>query len=103
MLTANSPSLGIGELTGMDPNHRFTTDPSITRRLKKMSAGERVEIDYLSTGCFAPVNYQFAVARHQSGGYTLSVKTGKNHYSLAFTYDCIAWSRDEYIDPNLYG
>jgi hypothetical protein len=31
------------------------------------------------------------------------VKTGTNHYSFAFTYDCIAWSRDEYIDPNLYG
>ena len=22
------------------------------------------------------------------------VKTGTNHYSFAFTYDCIAWSRD---------
>ena len=22
------------------------------------------------------------------------IKTGTNHYSLAFTYDCIAWSRD---------
>ena len=22
------------------------------------------------------------------------VRTGTNHYSLAFTYDCIAWSRD---------
>ena len=26
------------------------------------------------------------------------VKTGTNHYSLAFTYDCIAWSRDTYVD-----
>jgi hypothetical protein len=24
------------------------------------------------------------------------VKTGTNHYSLAFTYDCIAWSRDSF-------
>ena len=24
------------------------------------------------------------------------VKTGTNHYSLAFTYDCIAWSRDRW-------
>ena len=31
------------------------------------------------------------------------VKTGTNHYSFAFTYDCIAASRDEYIDPSLYG
>jgi hypothetical protein len=31
------------------------------------------------------------------------VKTGTNHYSFAFTYDCIAASQDEYIDPNLYG
>ena len=22
------------------------------------------------------------------------IKTGTNHYSFAFTYDCIAWSRD---------
>jgi hypothetical protein len=68
------PSLGIGELTGMDPNHRFTTDPSITRRLKRMSGGDRVEIDYRSTGCFATLNYQFAVDRHQSGDYALSVR-----------------------------
>ncbi len=31
------------------------------------------------------------------------VKTGTNHYSFAFTYDCIAASRDEYIDFSLYG
>ena len=31
------------------------------------------------------------------------VKTGTNHYSFAFTYDCIAASRDIYIDPKLYG
>jgi hypothetical protein len=31
------------------------------------------------------------------------VKTGTNHFSFAFTYDCIAWSRDTYIDPNQYG
>ena len=30
-------------------------------------------------------------------------KIGTNHYSFAFTYDCIAASRDEYIDPKLYG
>ena len=24
------------------------------------------------------------------------VRTGTNHYSLAFTYDCIAWSRDSW-------
>ncbi len=24
------------------------------------------------------------------------VKTGVNHHSLAFTYDCIAWSRDSW-------
>ena len=23
------------------------------------------------------------------------VRTGTDHYSLAFTYDCIAWSRDQ--------
>ena len=31
------------------------------------------------------------------------IKAGTNHFSFAFTYDCIAASRDEYIDPNLYG
>ena len=31
------------------------------------------------------------------------VKTGTNHYSFAFTYDCIAWSRDTWIDPSQYG
>ena len=44
-------------------------------------------------------------------------KTGTNHFSLAFTYDCIAWSRDggvwgriaifdpneNYYDPILHG
>ena len=24
------------------------------------------------------------------------MRTGTNHYSLAFTYDCIAWSRDNW-------
>ncbi len=23
------------------------------------------------------------------------LRTGTNHYSLAFTYDCVAWSRDQ--------
>ncbi len=23
------------------------------------------------------------------------VRTGTNHYSLAFAYDCVAWSRDQ--------
>jgi len=27
------------------------------------------------------------------------IKTGTNHFSLAFTYDCIAWSRDEWGPP----
>ena len=31
------------------------------------------------------------------------VRTGTNHYSLAFTYDCIAWSRDDYIDLRFVG
>jgi hypothetical protein len=31
------------------------------------------------------------------------VRTGTNHYSLAFTYDCIAWSRDSCIDPDRFG
>ncbi len=26
------------------------------------------------------------------------VRTGTDHYSLAFTYDCVAWSRDGW-DP----
>ena len=25
------------------------------------------------------------------------VRTGTNHYSFAFTYDCIAWSRDRSV------
>ena len=24
------------------------------------------------------------------------IRTGTNHFSLAFTYDCIAWSRETY-------
>ena len=31
------------------------------------------------------------------------VRTGTNHYSLAFTYDCIAATRYHPIDPSLYG
>ena len=31
------------------------------------------------------------------------VKTGTDHYSLAFTYDCIAWSREPWMDPSMYG
>ena len=42
------------------------------------------------------------------------VRTGTNHYSFAFTYDCIAWSRatpwvaaigtdDHYWDPFIHG
>ena len=31
------------------------------------------------------------------------VKTGTNHYSFAFTYNCIASDRDRYIDFSLYG
>ncbi len=31
------------------------------------------------------------------------VRTKTNHYSLAFTYDCIASSRDTYTDLKLYG
>ena len=31
------------------------------------------------------------------------VKTGTDHYSLAFTYDCIAWSRDSNVDLSQYG
>ena len=27
------------------------------------------------------------------------LRTGTNHYSLAFTYDCIAWSRDRCVGP----
>jgi hypothetical protein len=27
------------------------------------------------------------------------VRTGTNHFSLAFTYDCIAWSRDRGEPP----
>ena len=27
------------------------------------------------------------------------VRTGTDHYSLAFTYDCIAWSRDSCMSP----
>ena len=29
------------------------------------------------------------------------IKTGTNHYSFAFTYDCIAWSRDICRSPGL--
>jgi hypothetical protein len=31
------------------------------------------------------------------------VKTGTNHFSFAFTYDCIAWSQDTYTDLSNYG
>jgi hypothetical protein len=31
------------------------------------------------------------------------IRTGTNHFSLAFTYDCIAWSRDNSIDYSQYG
>ena len=31
------------------------------------------------------------------------VRTRTNHYSFAFTYDCIAGSRDTWFDPSLYG
>ena len=31
------------------------------------------------------------------------VRTGTNHYSLAFTYDTIAWSRHGWIDLSRYG
>ncbi len=31
------------------------------------------------------------------------IKTGTNHYSLAFTYDCIAWSRDSTVDLSQCG
>jgi hypothetical protein len=31
------------------------------------------------------------------------VRTATDHYSLAFTYDCIAWSRERRIDLSLYG
>jgi hypothetical protein len=31
------------------------------------------------------------------------VKTGTNHYSFAWTYDCIAWSKDRFIDWTQYG
>lgn len=31
------------------------------------------------------------------------VRTGTNHYSLAFTYDCIAASREIYLDPRGWG
>ena len=29
------------------------------------------------------------------------IKTGTNHFSLAFTYDCIAWSRDTSWGPRV--
>ena len=28
------------------------------------------------------------------------VRTGTDHYSLAFTYDCIAWTRDTWYDSS---
>ena len=31
------------------------------------------------------------------------VRTGTDHYSLAFTYDCIAATRAQPIDLSLYG
>ena len=31
------------------------------------------------------------------------VRTATDHYSLAFTYDCIAWSRDQPINLDFYG
>ncbi len=31
------------------------------------------------------------------------MRTATNHYSLAFTYDCIAWSRDHPIDFAKFG
>ena len=30
------------------------------------------------------------------------VRTGADHYSLAFTYDCIAWSRDSCVTGRCY-
>ena len=30
------------------------------------------------------------------------MRTGTNHYSLAFTYDCIAWSRDSCVTGRWY-
>ena len=36
-------------------------------------------------------------------GVPLRPRTGTNHYSSTFTYDCIAWSRDTWIDPSQYG
>ena len=31
------------------------------------------------------------------------IRTGTNHFSLAFTYDCIAWSRDRRVGPAVLG
>ena len=31
------------------------------------------------------------------------VRTATNHYSLAFTYDCVAWSRDGWVDLSQCG
>jgi len=31
------------------------------------------------------------------------VRTGTDHHSLAFTYDCIAWSRDTWLDLSMIG
>ena len=40
--------------------------------------------------------HEEAERRMQSYKY---VRTGADHYSLAFTYDCVAWSRESYRQP----
>ena len=40
----------------------------------------------------------------QTGAKTFRyVRTGTNHYSFAFTYDCIAWAGETPFDSSLYG
>ena len=50
----------------------------------------------LRGGCWvAEPERQLLVEDEETGARSYRyVKTGTNHYSFAFTYDCIAWSRD---------
>ena len=44
------------------------------------------------------------VEDEQTGAKTFRyVRTGTNHYSFAFTYDCIAWAGEQPFDPSLWG
>ena len=67
------PALGVGELTNLPPNHRYSSDPSFHRRIIDLQEGETAVIQYRRVGG-GVVNYEFLVTRHDDGSMHL-------HYS----------------------